>query len=228
MIYQDVTWPPNPNPNYYNYDHSIMVSLDPGTHSFYYWAIQFRFIDGTAGYMGLQTDLTDNNGSDIGKGINVAIWNSTDAKLENGAKVRPNTDGQPGKGLYMPYIWQEGVVYRFRIWELSTDDDGIWWMFAVQDTSSKVEIQVGSIKTPPSMQRLDHSSVVWTEYYGPQRDSPCDNPVRKEMSVMFLNPARNNNLYVPTSTALRTTTCSRFEIINKPDFSVLQQVTKVA
>lgn len=227
MIYQDLAWPPDPNPYCYNYDHSIIVNLDPGPNSFYFWAIQFWFIDGTAGYMGLQTDIGDNNGSNLGKGINLAIWNATDARPKNGAKVRPDTDGQPGKALYVPYVWQVGVVYRFRIWELSTDNAGIWWMFAVQNTSSEVEIEVGSLKTPLSMQGLNHSSVVWTEYYGPQNDSPCNNPVRKEMSVTFLNPVRNNNSYLPTSTSLRQPICSRFEVIDGANFSASQQVTQI-
>jgi hypothetical protein len=227
MMYQNLEWPNDPEIDYYNYDHSIQVELDIESDAFYFWSIQFWFQDGTAGYMGLQTDVLSNEHQNLGRGFNVAVWDAIDAQPANGASVRPNTDGDKGGALYLPHEWAAGVTYRFRIWEIQTDEDGIWWAFFVLNTDSKEEIYLGNLKTPLQMKRLNHMSVVWTEYYGPNNTAPCDDPIRKEVSVLFLNPARNNETILPINASLETPRCPRYKIVEQPDFAVSQQITKI-
>jgi hypothetical protein len=229
MMYQNLSWPSNPDPYYYNYDHSIMVGLDPGANAFYFWSVQFWFQDGTAAYMGVQTDVLSNDGNYLGKGVNVAMWNASDAQIDPnappGTAIRPNTDGESGLGLYAPWAWQAGVEYRMRVWEVEADDQGIWWLFTVANMASGDQARLGSLKSTQSMGRLSAASVVWTEYYGPNNTAPCLDPTRKPTSVLFLNPARNDGKVTPVSTSLQTPACSNY-LISQPTFAALQQVTK--
>jgi Domain of unknown function (DUF3472) len=227
MMYQNIEWPNDPEVDYYNYDHSIQVELDMEPDSFYFWSIQFWFQNGAAGYMGLQTDVLSNDGQNLGRGFNVAIWDAIDARPENGVVVRPDTDGDKGGALYLPHEWKAGTVYHFRIWELQADEDGIWWGFFVTDKDSQESFYLGSLKTPMEMKRLNAQSVVWTEYYGANNTAPCDDPIRKETSVLFLNPVRNAETILPIHSYVDTPNCPRYKLVEKPAFAVSQQVTKL-
>lgn len=226
MLYQDLSFP---DAGYYNYDHSVQVLKDPGPDSFYFWSCQFGLQDGEAAYMGLQTDVGTPNGS-IGKGVNVAIWGATDAQPGPNAGVRENTDGSPGRGLYLSYAWDEGTVYRLRVWQVNSDDNGFWWGFWIKNTTTGTDTWIGNLYTP-GKSWIAGSSIVWTEYYGPDNTAPCDSPLRKPASVEFQNPGMNNgdnnpgHQILPSSSSFRTPACPNFAITaGSSDFSCIQSV----
>jgi hypothetical protein len=110
---------------------------------------------------------------------------------------------------------------------MESDEAGIWWGFFVTNKDSNESIYMGSLKTPIEMKRLNHQSVVWTEYYGANNTAPCDDPIRKETSVLFLNPVRNAETILPIHAQLETPSCPRYKIVEQPDFAVSQRITKI-
>jgi hypothetical protein len=230
MLYQNLAFPNTPN-GYYNYDHSIKVLKDPGSNASYFWSCQFWIINGEAAYMGLQTDV-GTPGGDIGKGVNVAMWGATNAQPAPNAGIRANTDGSPGRGLYMAYSWEEGTIYRMRVWQVNADSNGFWWGFWVKNESTGVDTWIGNIYVP-LRNWIANSSVVWTEYYGPDNTAPCNSPVRKPESVEFLNPSMNNNdndpghQTLPVSSSFNTPMCPNYTITTGPSsdpYSCIQSV----
>ena len=228
MLYQNLFFPDVTN-GYYNYDQSIQVLRDPGSDSFYFWSAQFG-VGSSTGYMGLQTDTLSNNGQNIGKGFNVALWGSDTARVEApGAEIRPDTDGEPGRALYMPYEWQEGREYRLRIWQAGEQDGGFWWEFWVLDKVTEVDTHIGDILRKDKSY-INNNPVLWTEYYGVGRDNPCDSPVRKPESVKFLNPIMNNDGdrpgsgTLPERSTLNPPGCPNYSIEQFPVYSCIQSV----
>lgn len=230
MLYQNLVFPTAQN-GYYNYDHSIKPIIDPGANAFYFWSIQFSIQNGDQGYMGLQTDVLDNNGHSVGKGANVAMWGATNATT-NGkdSVVRTNTDGALGNGLYMPYEWTANTAYRMRIWQDGSDDAGFWWQFWIKNESTGIDTHIGNIYNPLK-NYIANSSVVWTEYYGPERTAPCDSPVRKPEVVMFLNPTMNNDgntgsQITPVSSSVSNpNNCPNYCVCEGPNYTCTQSVT---
>lgn len=241
MLYQDLGFPAT-DAVYYNYDHSIKPITDPGPNSSYFWSISY-YIQNTQGqgYMGLQTDVLA-NGQNLGKGLVVALWGATNA-IGAGANagIHPNTDGDSGRSIYMPYIWEAGTVYRMRIWAAvpdwkplpDFDDDGLWWEYWIRNESTGVDTYIGSLFYP-ARNYLTNSTIVWTEFYGDDRDGPCDSSARKPESVMFLNPSMNNDAdnpghqILPTSSSLRTPACLNYVITEDTDYACIQSVNLTA
>ena len=56
MAYVWLTWPPVPTQGSDSFDITLRIIHDPGPRSAYFWAHQFRFVDGDGGYIGLQTN----------------------------------------------------------------------------------------------------------------------------------------------------------------------------
>lgn len=216
MIYQYLTFPHAEN-GYYSLDQSIMVQKDPGDGAYYFWACQFSIMNGEAAYMGLQTDLETPAGN-LHKGVNVAMWGATDAQpIGTGAGMRPNTDGAPGRAIYMPYEWEQGIVYRLRVWQVDSDNNGFWWGFWILNESTGVDTEIGKIYVPLK-DFIGNSCINWTEYYGGGNDDPCDSPVRKPESVAFLNPCMNNNAAKPGTQILPVS--SAFNHPDCPNYSI--------
>jgi hypothetical protein len=229
MLYQDLSFP-NKDAGYYNYDHSITPVKDPGPNSFYFWAVQFNTQNGNVGYMGLQTDVLGNNGNNIGKGVNVALWGATNATaVGENAAVRNNTDGQPGRAVYMPYLWEEGVCYRMRVWQNGSDANGFWWQFWVKNENTGIDTHIGNIYVP-NKNYIGNQTIAWTEYYGAGKNEPCGSPVRKPETVFFLNPSMNNDAnnpgqeVKPSSASLRKPACPNYYIVEEPDYLCVQSV----
>lgn len=243
MLYQDLRFPVT-DAGYYNYDHSIKPITDPGANSHYFWSISY-YIQSTQGqgYMGLQTDVLV-NGQNLGKGLVVALWGASNA-ISGGdnAGIHPNTDGDPGRSIYMPYIWEAGSAYRMRVWAALpgwkpipdfNDDNGLWWKYFIRNEATGVDTYIGSLYYPVKSY-LANSSIVWTEFYESlHRDDPCDSSARKPESVTFLNPSMNNDAdnpghqILPTSSSLRAPTCPNYIITQGTDYACIQSVNLTA
>ena len=214
MMYQNQNWQ---NVPHYNYDQTMMVYQDPGPKSFYFWSAQYKLTIGNdGGYMGMQTDLSDNNGNNLGKGVLFALWGATQAQILNpNVIVHMNPDGSPGRSLLMPYAWEQGKAYRFRIWKLNSDSGGVWWQYSVLNISTNVLTVLGNLYYPNKLIMLGSWTVVWTEYYGPNAQTACLTSIRKPEGAAFFNPAMDGVTLVPISTSITTPACPNY-LINQP------------
>lgn len=207
LMYQHLAWPSG---EYYNYDQSIIVLTDPGPESYFFWAAQFEMQD-SVGYMGLVTDALY-QGSNLGPGVNVAIWGATSGDPAPGAKIDTNTDGDPGIRLVLPFTWSAGTLYRLRIWEVAADSQSVTWGFWITDMVTSTDTPIGTITSPLSLGRIAPSTSSWTEYYGPGRDDGCNGAPWDVEAVLWLNPYFNGETVQPTSSTTTTSfECSRFE-----------------
>jgi hypothetical protein len=135
----------------------------------YFWAHQFALRDSgdpaIGGYVGLQA-----NGSyPPGRPTKVAvfsIWNALDAR---GPGVAQPFGGEgTGYQTLIPWSWVAGRRYHLRIGALDTDPRGDhWWVANVRDVATGSEAEIGRILVPATWNKLDTSSVAWTELFFP-------------------------------------------------------------
>jgi hypothetical protein len=135
----------------------------------YFWAHQFALRDSgdpaSGGYVGLQA-----NGSyPPGRPTKVAIfsiWNALDAR---GPGIAQPFGGEgSGYQTLIRWSWVAGRRYQLRISASDTDGRGErWWVATVQDTTTGTEAEIGRILVPATWNKLDTSSVVWTELFFP-------------------------------------------------------------
>lgn len=166
--YSDWTQAASPATGFYNLDIKVYPGNEPTTlsHGVYY-AHQFGILKGSGGYIGLQKDAG-------GKRAIFSIWNALEAQGPGlgrpcGAFPPPcaGTFGGEGEGYQtmVPYAWQPGHYYRYRVWTTSSDARGTWWGGWIIDETAGTETLIGLIRVPPSWQWLDRVSYTWVEYY---------------------------------------------------------------
>lgn len=188
--YTDWFWPPPPvsadgRAGYSSFEHVLLVEVDPGPESAYFWAHQFVLIGGTGGYLGLQTKGRANG--TWGRIAIFSIWDAVAAR--GGAPVRFSGEGA-GWSCRIMYPWEIGRRYRLRI----ATHDRSWWAASVRDEVTGVETEVGHIEVPHHWQRLDGWSVMWTEWYGGPLARCKDLP---HSSVVFHTPSADDGRVVP-------------------------------
>lgn len=187
--YTDWYWPASAQ-GYYNFDHDLNVQyVTPDAP--YFWSHQFGFIGGDGGYLGLQSRGIGFNGY-VGKLAIFSIWQA------NGASGSCGTFAGEGEGYSckIPYQWVSGRRYRLRLWAVSADALGTWWVAAVMDRSTGVETQIGLIRVPPSWGWLGSWSVMWTEYFGGPLSSCSAQPYSR---AIFYAPTANAGTVSPSS-----------------------------
>lgn len=101
-------------------------------------------------YMSLQVNFTDHNEWSHG-GIQ---WSGTKEFRDNNNKGinwggGSDWSGYGGLGVTnTPFTWETGRWYRYRVWRLSKQPDGLWrWLFAVKDVATGKDQRFGVIKT---------------------------------------------------------------------------------
>jgi hypothetical protein len=156
--YSNWTWPASAT-GYYNFDERLTVlGHTAGTN--YFWAHQFQFIGGEAGYLGLQVGSYPNNSK-------IALFSVWGANGAQGANCGPFNQGGSGYTCRLdPYNWATGRAYRLRLWSVGEDSLGEWWGAWVQDTVTGTDSYVGKIRVPLAWGWLAASSVSWTQYFG--------------------------------------------------------------
>jgi len=174
IAYAQYNWP-QPLPVYwdyhtgfFNFDIFLTIDIEPKIKSDYFWAHQFKFIEGNGGYLGLQTSGSI-QGQKVGKMAIFSIWDAIEAEPGLGATCEYFTGEGEGWSCRIPYEWIEGRTYCLRIWELCCAElplEDEWWSAWIIDTSTGQETFIGKIKIPSSWQWLNASSIVWVEYYG--------------------------------------------------------------
>jgi hypothetical protein len=143
-------------------DFFFTVEADPGTQPTF-WAHQFYFVNGSSddlGYLGLQTRGIS-LGREVGRMAIFSIWNALDAVAAPGAAAEPFGNEGVGYSLRLPYAYQQGTTYRFRV----SRDAGGWWAVAVRDMSNGAEVTMGRILGKPTWGQLKAVTVNFTEVY---------------------------------------------------------------
>ena len=204
MAYTWYDWPQLPVSGFYNFDVLLIIDVEPGEQSAYYWAHQFGFKNGDGGYMGLQTNGFM-QGEWIGKMAIFSIWEALEAEPGFGASCEEFAGEGEGWSCRIKYNWVEGHTYNLRTWVLDLDAQGNeWWGAWIIDTSTSLETYIGKIKVPGSWQLLDDSSVVWVEYYG-QLNGCASTPYAK---ARFEQPTADDGNFSPQKlTPKISTTC---------------------
>ena len=172
--YSDWQQPSTPPRGFYNLDISVRPVSDPQVsyHGVFY-AHQFQLRQGPGGYIGIQKDLR-------GKRAIFSIWNALSARGPGAG--RPCTAYAPpcagtfgGEGVgfqtMVPYEWQPGHAYRYRVWTTAADANGTWWGGWLIDDTIGRETLIGEILVPASVGWLDGTSYSWVEYYGSRATS---------------------------------------------------------
>ena len=170
MAYVWLTWPPVPTQGSDSFDITLRIIHDPGPRSAYFWAHQFRFVDGDGGYIGLQTNGYM-QGRWVGKMAIFSIWNATAAIPGPRAECERFSGEGRGWSCRMRYPWKEGHSYRLRLWMCGNcvgETDPAWdWLGAwILDETTGEEVNLGFIRVPSSWHWLALTSCVWVEYYG--------------------------------------------------------------
>ena len=185
--YTEWFWPPSTSfartllAGYKSFEHVLVPEIDPGPESSYYWAHQFRIINGEGGYLGLQTNGNRVDGT-VGKMAIFSIWAALDAA--GPGTMRFTGEGE-GWSCRIPYQWEAGRAYALRV---DARDDG-WWRAAVREEATGRVSEIGTIQVPEHWRQLDSWSVMWTEYYGPPLGRCAD---LAHSSVVFSTPTAND------------------------------------
>lgn len=165
--YSDWQQPTTPDTGFYNLDITVYPGNDPDVaqHGVYY-AHQFGIIGGSGGYIGLQKDSN-------GKRAIFSIWDALSAT--GPGEGRPCRDHAPpcagaftGEGdgyqTMVPFDWQPGHEYRYRVWQTGSDDSGTSWGGWILDEHGG-ETFIGEIRVPADWSGLAGGSITWVEYY---------------------------------------------------------------
>lgn len=181
-------WPLNHNRSF---DTDIQINDAPESgNAGVYWAHQFWFENGTAGYMGLQV------GSPWGKIALFSIWDAVSATPAAGTECVYIYEFGWVWSCHLPFSWKIGSKYRLEVAEVGEDSNTYSWRGSVLDYETNTEMTIAVIQTPKSMGWLGQNSVVWTEYFG--QDWNCEPP---HSYAVFANPYAQNAMgnHGPTS-----------------------------
>ena len=152
------TWLGTDKTNIYSYDIDIRVVNFPTVVQagwLYYFSLQVNFTGHDEwAHGGIQLANVEEFKYSNMKGVN---WGGGSDWAGYGGIGRTNT----------PFIWELGKWYRYRVWRLSQDAQGLWqWGFWVMDYTTGVNTQYGTVRTKSE---YISTAVVWIETgYGVQ------------------------------------------------------------
>ena len=132
------------------------IHNDPGDFSDahgLYFMVCYGWVDDSAFYFGLQTDVFDPAlGKRRGKGLIFSRWGGrdlADAQIAGGNDGWAQSSGHEGDfiGVRRAYDWGAGD-YQMRITADGEDDDGEWYAVWLTDEDTGETLWVGSLKFP--------------------------------------------------------------------------------
>jgi hypothetical protein len=146
------TWLESDRTQIYNYDIDVKISEFPNNPDrswLYYLSLQVNFTGHKEwSHGGLQWSGTKEFRENNNKGVN---WGGGSEWAGYGGIGVTNT----------PFTWHKGKWYRYRVWRLNKEKDGLWrWLFAVMDYQTGKELQYGTVKTKSAWIK---NAVVFTE-----------------------------------------------------------------
>ena len=151
----------------------------------YYWAYQFSFLEGAAGFLGMQAEGAYQRDPDATVDVTkmAVFWLSgppLDAELGDiaypDARITPITaSGVNYQTIHARFDWQVCHVYRFRIEPHSTEDDGsIWYGAWIEDLDDDVETFLGRMLMPADSGLLSPFSISRTYPIEYTKPGSCD------------------------------------------------------
>jgi hypothetical protein len=165
--YSDWQQASSPSNGFFNLDITVFPGNEPDvSHHGIFYAHQFGIRAGAGGYVGLQKDGN-------GKRAIFSIWDALAAggpgegqPCGENAPPCAGPFGGEGEGYQtmVPFEWEAGHYYTYRVWVLGSDTSGTWWGGWIIDEEG-AETFIGEIKVPASWQWLDGYSITWVEYY---------------------------------------------------------------
>jgi hypothetical protein len=173
-----------PAGTFFNKDILLGINRDPGTGANLFFSQQFA-IEGSGGYIGLQTDGVRPDGS-VGKLAVFSIWDAIGATAGSPGSWCQAFGGEGvGQSCRIAYDWLEARNYRLRVWAFGQNSWGGW----ILDTATGVETFLGTIDTPAHMGWLVGASTPFGEYYGPDFATCGD---LRLGNVVWHNPTAND------------------------------------
>ena len=164
-------------------------------HGLYFIACTPFTIGGTGAYFGLQTNVSDGLGGQLGKGAIFSMWDTQDAgdaRVPDGGVIEVGAYEGEFASVRRPYVWGEGR-YTLRLVAQESDSVGRWYALTVNDT------WIGSLRFPlvdgkAKIQPYCGSTI---EVYGGPPVKPVDVPY---WSILVAPPEANGQ----TATVERT------------------------
>ena len=169
-----------------DFEHTLVVELDPGPRSTYFWSHQFGLVDGEGGYLGLQTTGNRVDGS-VGKTAIFSVWKALEA--EGPATMAFEGEGE-GYSCRIPYEWEAGRPYRLRVATAAPS----WWEATVADEATGESTLIGRVRVAPQWGGLGSWSVMWTEFFGGAISRCSDLPHSR---VLFGTPTADAGTVIP-------------------------------
>ena len=141
-----------------------IVALQLAPKSFY--TKQFDLTGARGGYIGLQTDALNADGT-LQTNARFSIWDSATAQGD-----QCKTFGGEGVGYTCelePFSVDVGVVYTLTVERQITEADGTWWQGSVTNENTGATQVIGQIRTRhQGNARLVSGSTNFVEYWGPR------------------------------------------------------------
>jgi hypothetical protein len=146
------TWLETDKTQIYAYDVDVRINdfpEKPELRWLYYLSLQVNFTGHDEwSHGGLQWSHTKEFRNNGNKGIN---WGGGSDWAGYGGIGSTNT----------PFTWDLGKWYRYRVWRLKKESDGLWrWLFSLKDYETGKEGQYGTVRTKSEWIK---SAVVFTE-----------------------------------------------------------------
>jgi hypothetical protein len=214
-------------------EREISPAPAPGVNptSGYYWAHQFRFLEGVVGFLGIQANggyQEDPPDSDIFWEKIAVFWLSGPAVAgELGDIPAPDARVAPATAAGVDYLtiharfnWQICHNYHFRLAPAPKDgDQGTWYGAWIDDTTAGIETYLGRMELPADSGPLSAFSTyrsIQIEFI----DNPrCDVP--QHASALFGTPVANDGTISPMLGTDRfgdPLMCSTSRFSDFPDF----------
>jgi hypothetical protein len=144
---------------------TFTLEADPGNSAGVFWAHQFWFQGGDGGYLGLQT-RGFLNGREVGRMAIFSVWNALDAVAAPGATAQTFDGEGVGYSVRLPYVFQPGTTYQFRL----LGEGGGWWGVQLRNAATGAEVPMGRILVPTAWGQLQGATTNFTEVYLPLAD----------------------------------------------------------
>ncbi|MCZ0934423.1 MAG: hypothetical protein OXJ54_04500 [Gemmatimonadetes bacterium] len=99
----------------------------------HYYVLNWFYEGEGGGYVGFLTD-SEFYGKEVGPAVNFSIWNSYDYdSIPSTALAERDNHESRGARIMLPFEWEEGEEYRFRLTSTSLGDRGYAWRLTVND-----------------------------------------------------------------------------------------------
>lgn len=206
QTYSTFTWPETTS-GYAEFEWAMKPMSDPSPQGFY-WATDFSFrwsgqkdknANPSPGYVGLQTTR-----SMLGKKAAVfSIWHAKSGT--SSGLARPFDHEGSGFQTMIPYNWQVGREYRFKLRYVGQDGaKNKIWTATVHDVASSTTQTIGTITVPEGWGGLNSYTGNWTEYFAgtittcdtiPYTAMQFTNHTMKESNKAPVKPTRVTNTF---------------------------------